>query len=360
MSSSHTDEKADAFLACFEDFKDFENFAKKEGKAYFSPIYAHLAREIIKDPEVGAIATYARPGQPRPNLFFAAVHYLLLRGVQHPLAHFYPSLVSSPRPLEEIYPVFRAFCLEQRERLSQLIAQRLVQTNEVSRSACLLPAFGLVAQHERRYPLALIEIGASTGLNLLWDHYGYRYGEGLHRGSFISPVQLECTLRGKKHPPLPAELPTIALRMGIDLKPVDMQDPAETLWLRALIWPEHRERVERLERALEIARCQKPLLMAGDALDLLPEIIASTPLDTTLCLFHSFTMNQFTEEERQQLSAILSEASMRRPIYRIAFEELTSDGYPQLSLYFYHSQMETHRTLAHCSSHGDWLEWVAQ
>jgi hypothetical protein len=34
----------------------------------------------------------------------------------------------------------------------------------------LLPAFGLVAERVRS-PLALVEVGASAGLNLLFDRY---------------------------------------------------------------------------------------------------------------------------------------------------------------------------------------------
>jgi hypothetical protein len=45
-----------------------------------------------------------------------------------------------------------------------------VQQNEVRRCTLLLPAFALAAGTVRS-PLALVEVGASAGLNLLFDRY---------------------------------------------------------------------------------------------------------------------------------------------------------------------------------------------
>ena len=48
---------------------------------------------------------------------------------------------------------------------------RATQTNEPARCAVLLPVLARLPQ-----PLALLEVGASAGLCLLPDHYGYDYG----------------------------------------------------------------------------------------------------------------------------------------------------------------------------------------
>ena len=45
-------------------------------------------------------------------------------------------------------------------------------------------------------PLALIEVGASAGLNLLFDRYGYDYGAGRSAGDPSAPVRFTCALRG--------------------------------------------------------------------------------------------------------------------------------------------------------------------
>ncbi len=40
----------------------------------------------------------------------------------------------------------KPFCLEHSEEITRLMSGRLVQTNVLRRCACLIPAFGLVAQ----------------------------------------------------------------------------------------------------------------------------------------------------------------------------------------------------------------------
>jgi hypothetical protein len=287
-----------------------------------------------------------------------AVHYLLLRGVTHPLANFYPSLTSSP-DLADAYPAFHRFCLEHHQDIGALLLTRRVQTNEVARCACLLPAFALVARQIPDAPLSLIEIGASAGLNLLWDHSGYDYASGHHYGSSDATLQISCTLRGDILPPLPSRLPEIAFRVGVDLNPVDVSDPDAVLWLRALIWPEHHERVSRLQQALEIARTHRPMVVAGDALNLLPELAAQAPLNTTLCVFHSFTVVQFSAEQRERLTSLLLELSAQRPIFRISYEGNARLDEPQLHLLSYIQGITTEQLLANCSRHGHWLEWLA-
>lgn len=316
-----------------------------------------LCRGIVTDPEILTLAAAAQPDQPTPNLLLAAVQYLLLKRIEHPLASFYPGIAAEPDTTNDPYPTFHTFCLEHAEALRPLLATRLVQTNEVGRCACLLPAFRLVAQQAGTEPLSLIEIGASAGLNLLWNLYSYDYGDGKFYGAANSPMRLNCTLHGTKTPLFPSHLPSVAFRVGLDLNPIDIQNPDEVLWLRALIWPEHHERVTRLQQALEIARQNPPLLIAGDALTLLPDVIAKVPSNTTLCIFHSFTLNQFSPEQREQLSSLLQDMSAQRPIFRISLENLRAERYPRLDVVKYGNGAKTVQTLAYCAPHGTWLEW---
>lgn len=371
----------------------FQRFAEREAEPAFSPLYARLCRGIAADPQVLALAAAAPPGQPAPNLLLGAVHYLLLGGADHPLAAFYPSLTSSPDP-RDAYPAFQHFCLEHAADIRELLLTRRVQTNEVARCACLLPAFALVARQRPGASLSLIEIGASAGLNLLWDCYGYDYfsipSAGRHSvlhtprqlwksipanarkvnepctignrdqyGVPASPLQIPCVLRGGFLPPLPSRLPEVAFRVGVDLNPVDTRAPDAVLWLRALIWPEHHERVSRLQQAREIAKTHRPEVLAGDALSLLPEIVAQAPLNTMLCIFHSLTTYQFSAEQRERLTSLLLELSARRAIFRISFEHLAGADHPQLRLFSYTDGITTEQVLANCSAHGRWLEWLA-
>jgi hypothetical protein len=333
----------------------FERFAQRE--CHVSPLYERLSLGMARDLELLTIAAQAQPGQPVPNLFLAAVHFLLLKGVQSPLAAYYRS-VSSGSPLSiDPYPSFRAFCREHREEILGLISSHLVQTNEVRRCGCLLPAFAVVASQRQSQPMALAEIGASAGLNLLWDRYGYDYGTGRRYGVPRSPVQIGCTLHGDRQPPLPTALPQVGTRLGIDLNPIDVCDPDATLWLRALVWPDEGARAELLQRAIQMAQQDPPRLLAGSALDRLPEVLATMPSDQVLCVFHTHTINQFSPKARAQLSALLAEHALGRDLYQISIEWLGTE-HPRLELALFERGKHTRRLLAQCGSHGEWLEWL--
>ncbi len=100
----------------------------------------------------------------------------MLRGAAHPLAAHYPALSDSGPAAGEAFSHFRAFCLEHSPEIESLLKTRRVQTNVIQRSVCLLAALATVAQPGQS--LALIEVGASAGLNLLWDRYRYMYPPG--------------------------------------------------------------------------------------------------------------------------------------------------------------------------------------
>jgi len=143
-----------------------------------SPLYEHLCSRTADDERLLDIVSATPAGQPVPNLFLGTIHNLLLAGAQHELAAFYPSCVAEPKPHQHAFPAFREFCLAHEIVIRDLIAQKRVQTNEVRRCAYLLPAFMHVSRTTGDRPLALIDIGASGGLNLIWDRYAYDFGPG--------------------------------------------------------------------------------------------------------------------------------------------------------------------------------------
>lgn len=337
--------------------QQFRRFGERECVPA-SPLYGRLAVGISEDSDLLALAATAR-ARPVPNLLLAAVHMLLLQGSAHPLAAFYPSITHSQQALAQgdPFPQFRAFCLEHTAPIEQLLGTRRVQTNEVRRCACLLPAFAIAARQLGGRPLALVEIGASAGLNLLWDRYHVDYGPAGQCGDPAAPVRLACALRGDRTPPLPAHLPQIAARVGLDLNPVDVRDPGAALWLRALIWPEQLDRAALLERAIEVARRDPPPLLAGDALGLLPGVLASVPADTGLCIYHSFTLNQFPSAARQRFADMVAEHAAGRDLALSAME--WREPHASLDLTLFQNGARIDQRLAHCDAHGSWMEWLA-
>ncbi len=338
--------------------EEFEQFARGQFRGS-SPLYERLARGIAGDRELLELAAGAREGQSAPLLLLAAVQYLLLdgAGASHALAAYYPGVAPGVPREGDPTPAFRAFCREHREALGRLLATRLVQTNEVRRCACLLPAFGLAARRGGDQPLALVEIGASAGLNLLWDRYGYDYGDGRRAGDPRSPVQLACAVWGDRRPPIPDPFPAVASRVGVDLDPVDVRDPEETRWLRALIWPGQTERAELLGRALEVVRRDPPRVLAGDSTERLPAMLAAIPPDVTLCLFHTFALYEFPDEARERLLGLLAEEARRRAFFRISLEWRGEED-ALLELVSYADGGQTEERLAWCDTHGAWLEWL--
>ncbi len=323
-----------------------------------SPLYFSLAMRLAEDSELLTIASKAWEKNALPNLFFAAVHLLLLKGEHHQLAAFYPSLNNNSKHYDFAYPYFRSFVLEHKGEISEIITTHSVQTNEVGRCAILVPAFELAARQAKNRPLALIEIGSSAGLTLFWDRYHYRYGKNLQCGDPNSLVQIECLLRGEKRPPVPNQFPEIASRVGIDLNPVSLNDPENVQWLRALVWPEHQKRANQLELAIQVARQDPSKIIHGDALELLPSLIERVRDDAQLCIFHSFTLSLASGKPREKLELLLAKASEKRNLFHICLEWARNSESPLLSLASLNNGEDDEKILARCHPHGEWIKWL--
>lgn len=336
---------------------DYWQFFTEEARRADSPLYVRLSEGVRDNPQLRAFAAQAKKGQPHANILFGAVHYLLLRGADHPLRAFYPNLNGGARANGDPVPHFVDFVGKYRADLEPLITSKVTNTNEVGRSALLHAAFRAVAK-DAGEPLNLIEIGPSAGLNLIWDRYGVRY----HRGSetFELPVPdpalvIDCELRGEKAPPL-GPTPKIASRVGLELNPVNLDDPDQRDWLRALVWPDTHGRFERLEAALKACASERPEIRIGSALDLLPDALRAIPEDEPVCIYHSYVIYQFSTEMKEALESILTLAGLRRPIWRIAIEGKV-DGTNTIEMIRYHDGIRDAQTLALCHPHGRWLDW---
>ncbi len=336
---------------------EFDRFARVEAPALDSPTYAALAAGVAGDDELLALAALRQPGQPAPNMLFGAVQYLLLQGVEHSLAAHYPILAGPEPPSGSAFPSFRAFCLEHRAWVSDLIATRRTQTQVVRRCTCLLPAFGLV-HREAEAPLALIDIGASAGLNLNFDRYAYRYlragREVLRWGRSASRVELETELRGSGTVTPPARVIPVASRAGIDVNPIDLADRDELLWLRALIWPEHVERHGQLmDAAAELADSPAPV-HRGDASCDLPRLLDRVPAEAALVVYSTIALYQMSRQGRRRITEELEARSRERPVWRATLEGAHP---PSLTLTRYRAGSGETELLARASPHGEWIEW---
>lgn len=340
----------------------FRRFGEVETMANDSPLYRVLCAAIAGSPALLDLAAEARAGQPPPNLLLAAVHYLLEDAAGEPLAAYYATFGGTLPPEPRAGELFAAFCAAHCDAIVEILHTRIVQTNEVRRSALLLPAFGH-ASEDGRGPLALIEIGPSAGLNLVFDRYRYDYGAGQQAGPTGSPVLLQSESRGD---PLPLEVPSVASRVGIDLNPLDVRDPEEVRWLRALIWPEHNDRRSLLEAAIGVAGQDPPPLVTGDVFEMLPGLVREAPAGAVVCLFATMVLNQFTPEMRQRLRELVLELSRLREVYFVVmgFSEFAglpspSNGDVHVILIRARGGEGAMRLIALANPHGRWIDYRA-
>lgn len=324
-----------------------------------SPLYAALAAAVGDEPVVRDIVAARRPGQPAPNMIFAATHFLILRGADHPLKEYFATAGGERSPDAALTEAFLDFCRERRADLTALVARRATNTNEAGRSALIAAGLSHLARRRRR-PLFLVELGPSAGLNLNFDRYAYRFlaEDGRERAAFWTPAKLriDCVARNEKFPDLGAAPPEIARRLGIERDPVDIGDADDRDWLRALIWPERAERMARLETALAIARAFPPPIRKGDAVGDLAAVLAEAPADCTPCVFHTAVTYQFTDEARSALDDVFIETSRTRPCWRLALEWRDGDIYP-LTLTCYDAGAADETMLARSDPHGRWIDW---
>ena len=335
--------------------ENYWQFFAEEARLIGSALYQSLALAIDKDEDLKALAALARPGQPHANMLFGAVHFILLRGGHHPLRNFYPTLGGGWSSDDKtLFPAFRDFVTRHRDEIAALVSTRVTNTNEVGRSAVLHAGFRALAEQTRE-PLHLVEIGPSAGLNLIWDRYGVRYHQdGKTRADIapVAPLVIDCELRGAGIPPT-GPAPRIASRVGLELNPVDLTNVDDRDWLRALMWPDQVSRLARLDRAVSLFVAEKPSIRAGDALALLPQVLAELP-DGAVCISHTIVTYQFSPEMKEDLDAFLRNAT--RPLYRLGLEYDGKNYALTLSRYGHGACEET--VLAHAHPHGTWMDWL--
>jgi len=243
-----------------------------------SALYAELATAVADNRLVLAFLDKLPAAKRQPNLLFAAACYLL----------------GGPADLATL----RRLVDGRADELARTMLARRTQTNEPARCATLLPVLALLPE-----PLALIEVGASAGLTLLVDRYSYDYDGYLVPGTDPRAPWLECHPSG--HVPLPARVPEVAWRAGLDLNPLDVTDEDDVRWLECLLWPGETGRRERLAAAIETARRDPPQVYRGDLLTDVPALVSQAPADATVVIYHSAVLAYVGEPQRARFARLM-------------------------------------------------------
>jgi hypothetical protein len=253
----------------------YRRFARVEA-AGRSPLYEKLALHVADAPEALGFLSRMPPEKQQPNLLFAALRLV----------------AGTPETTDE----FDVLLNDNADAVAAVMAARSTQTNEPARCATLLPSLASI-----RGPLALIEIGASAGLCLLPDLYGYDWGHQSlmppERFGRIAPI-FSCT--ASQTVPLPRRHPEIVWRAGLDLNPLDVSNAEDVRWLEYLVWPENTRRLERLRSAIRVASVEKPRIVAGDLRKDLEALIAEAPTDTTVVIFHTAVLSYVSSQSERE------------------------------------------------------------
>lgn len=286
-----------------------------------SPLYSALLDRAAEDVEAHGPVWEVLRGHEGDREFsvlglrmLGAVNRMVLTGREPELAAAYAA-GDAPAAWEALRETVKRNAAELR-RLVDLP----VQTNEVGRCAGLLFGFLAVAV-ETGLPLRLLEVGASGGLNLRWDRYGYT-ANGFSWGRADSALELEFELEGK-----PASLPPaveIAERRGCDARPIDASTPEGRLMLLTYIWPDQPERIARMQAALKVAAEVPVPIDRETAAAWTERMLAGHAPGQATVLYHSIVSQYLSDEERAsffgQIQAAGARASAGAPLAWLRME----------------------------------------
>jgi hypothetical protein len=284
---------------------------------------AALFEAIAADDELLEQLATLPPDRLPALLASAAVTFLVRRDRPVPLAGYFPEPgASQPRFDDGFFPAFRAFCAAHLTDIIEVCRSRRYQMSEVAR--CTQIVLGIAAAvGGSADPVALVDLGTGAGLGLQLDRYRYRVGTGTY-GPAAAGLSLGCDVRGPITPP-PAELPRIAARVGVDLDPVDLQDPAARAWLQACTPPEV-SALSRLAAAVNIARRHPEPVIAGDVIDVLPGVLGSIPRQQRIIVVDAYMAVFLPEDRRTRLAGILDQAGLGRPVTWLSLDPLVPLG----------------------------------
>lgn len=309
-----------------------------------------LARRILEWPGIPDARHDALPLR-----LAGALHALVRQGAAPALAAIYPP---NPTPDPDQLGDQALETLRTHTSLLSPWLDSAPQTNEVARSATLMPGLMVIMQ-ETGLPLSLFELGASAGLNLIPDRYAFRLGP-ITAGAPNSPLLLAPEWRG---PPPPAVTPVITARRGVDLNPMNVTNPAHQARLLAYIWPDQPDRLARTTTAIALAAADPPPLDREDAAAWTERHLTPNPKPgLTRVLMHSIAFQYFPPESQarihRHIAAIGAQATKTTPLAWLRLEvDPARDNKPTLHLTLWPGG--TTRTLATASPHGHWVEWLA-
>jgi hypothetical protein len=340
-----------------------EAFGKQAGfcRAFGAPLTGAVCDAAVRACDAGSAtgrALIAWPGDAMADAlmmrFTGGCNAMVRAGRAPELAALYPP--AEAPPVDALAAALRAV-LADPARDAELCGWLAgpPQTNEVARAGVLMPGLMAIAAATQR-PLRLFELGASAGLNLNLDRFGYDLG-GVTVGDPGSPVQLAPAWNG---PPPPLATVAVAARSGVDINPLDVADADVGERLMAYVWPDQPERVARAAAAIALAQRYPPPIDRSDAAEWVEAMVAPAAGSTAVVL-HSIAFQYFPPATKARIAAHLAGLAARpdAPVAWLRYEmdDASVAQLPTLRLTLWQGGAPAEALLAHAHPHGAFVQW---
>ena len=330
-----------------------------------SPLYGRVAIALSESAEALRAIETAPPRRRQPALILAALHDLALAGRAPALAAAYAAADSDAAACAAIDTM-----LGLTDEVVAIAARRRTRPDETGRCAVLHPAIAEAASRVGAGAVGLIDVACSAGLDLNVDRVGISYSNGQTLGDPSSPVRFTASVVGDRPvPTLP--IPEVVGRIGIDREPVDVTDADDARWLRACLPPDQPERAAMLDAELALAATDPPLLLTGDAVDLLPDALARVPADALPVVVTTWALSQVPLESRLRFLQRLDAAATDRAVAWVSVEgvgvapavptfgDRPASGHSIIGLAVFGHSVLRAEALGRCWSRGRMLSWLA-
>ena len=204
-------------------------------------------------------------------------------------------------------------------------------------------------------PLHLSELGASAGLNLLWDHYALDLGRRR-----LGPEHPVLTLTPDWTGPMPPlAAPRVLTRAGADIAPLDpVRDRGRLL---AYVWADQTARLDRCDTALTLAARLRPQITKADAGIWAQQRLAESFPNALHLIFHTIAAKYFRPATTARLNAALAAAGAKATRQTpLAYLSMERDGpSPGAALTLTLWPGDEIIPLGRADFHGRWVNWQA-
>jgi hypothetical protein len=343
----------------------YRRFAEA-GQADASPLNKRVAL-ALSESDQALQAIEAVPARKRnPTVILAALHDLALAGRAPALAAAYAAAGDADAAVGAAIDTL----LRMTDAIAAIAVRRPTLADETGRYAVLYPAIAEAAGRVGAHAVGLVDLGCSAGLNLNVDRVGITYGNGPSLGDPSSPVHVSSSIVHDRPVP-PWAIPEVIARVGVDRDPVDVTDSDDARWLRACLPPDQPERRARLDAEMALAATAPPLLLRGDAVEVLPDAVARVAADALPVVTTTWALSQFPIESRLRFLRRLEEAAAGRAVAWVSAEgvgvaptiptlgDRPASGHSIIGLALLGRSAPRVEAIGRCWSRGRFLEWLA-